>query len=91
MLVSMVRTCDAASISCWLSCSILSEDRHIGLELGLGFRRALLRRPGLLQFLLALLDGIGRDGVGGSGGRDAGCGLDRTRRFGESRRHQQEA
>ena len=43
--------------------AILTDRRDIGLELLLGFRRAFLLRAGGLEFLLALLDGVGRGAV----------------------------
>ena len=44
--------------------AILADRGDVGLELRLQFRRALLLRARGFEFLLALLDGIGRSGVG---------------------------
>ncbi len=42
--------------------AVLSDRRDVGLELFLQFRGVLLLRAGGFEFLLALLDGVGRGG-----------------------------
>ena len=66
---------DAAHLGCDVDqllielAAVLTDRGDLGLQFGLRFRGALLLRAGGFEFLLALLDGVGR-----SGGGRLGCG-----------------